>query len=219
MKSIIVTTALMITCVGMVFGGVEFVDSASPGAWQYDGVNTFSFIQPITVSDVDGSGADALNGMYVHLPVLTVSGYMVLNPGTAAATVTPQGSLQIWDTPDQTGTMLMQADFVNASGSFFAYFAAGNLYAPDMTDLAVSAINNSIGSDFLSSLDMDTLLGLVLTLNHEDNFTDFMFQTPAVSAAGGFSGQIDIAEDDNIPEPATLALLAMGGLVLLRKRK
>ena len=84
---------------------IEFVDGTSPGAWYYDGSDTFSFIQPITISDVEGSGTDTLNGQFVHLPNLEVSGYTDISLGMATATITPQGPLQIWDTPDLTGTI------------------------------------------------------------------------------------------------------------------
>ena len=191
---------------------IEFVDGASPGAWHYDGLNTFSFIQPITISDVQGSGADTLNGKFVHLPNLAISGYTDISPGIATATITPQGPLQIWDTSDLTGTKLLDADFLG-TGGFFAYFTAGNLYAQPIPELIVTAVDNSILSVLLGTINIDTLLGMTLTLNHEDIFTSFMYQNPEQSATNGFSGQLII-----IPEPMTMALMGLGGLILLGKR-
>lgn len=189
---------------------IEFVDSQSPGGWYYDGADTFSFTQPVNVSDVQGGGTDTLNGMFVHIPDLVLSGYFDFG-SSASANVTPQASLEIWDTQDTSGTKLLEADFTT-SGSFFAYYSTASVYAEVETEMTVTALNNSIASNLLSGIGLGTQLGWSLTLNHEDSFLDFMYQTPAQSANNGFSGQINI-----IPEPMTLALMAVGTALIGRR--
>ena len=212
MKKWAILAFLCISVTAFAVPDIEFADGASPGGWLYDGSNTFSFTPPITITDVQGSGTDALNSQFVHLPNFVISDYTVIGAGMATATVTPQGPLQIWNTQDQTGTKLLDADFIG-SGSFLAYFTAGNMYAQVNPDLVVTNVNNTISSGLLGTINVDTLLGFTLTLNHESSFTSFMYQSPSQSASDGFSGQLNI-----IPEPMTMSLMGIGGLILAGKR-
>ncbi len=47
------------------------------GSWHYDGVDSFSFIQPIGIDDVQSSGVDSLVGQFVYIPNFTLSGVSI----------------------------------------------------------------------------------------------------------------------------------------------
>ena len=80
-----------------------------------------------------------------------------------------------------------------------------------MTDIIVTYINHTIGSNLLDTINVGTELDFNLTLQHRSNFADIIGQ--GIKASGTLSGSMSI-----VPEPATMALLAIGGL-LARKRK
>ena len=78
-------------------------------------------------------------------------------------------------------------------------------------DITVTYVNQAWGSAYLNGIFPGYLYDLNLSLQASENFETMI--TSAGSGSNGFSGSMTI-----IPEPATLMLLGLGGL-LLRKRR
>ena len=172
---------------------------ATPGSWIYDGDVTLSFTQIVDIDIVQGGTTDALFDERVFIPDLVFSsGYTV---------VTPIGSLQIKDDSDN---VLLSG--ILAGGDFASLFTTAALYTQFTTDFIVTSISNTISSDFLDTLSIGSKFDFNLTMQGNENFTDILGDGGEHS--NGFSGSMTI-----IPEPATVCLLGLGGLLLRRKRR
>lgn len=172
---------------------------ATPGSWIYDGDVTLSFTQIVDIDIVQGGTTDALFDERVFIPDLIFSsGY---------TDVTPSGSLEIKDDSDNvllSGTL--------ASGDFASLFTTAVLYTQFTTDFTVTSISNTISSDFLDTLSIGSKFDFNLTMQGNENFVDILGDGD--EHGNGFSGSITL-----IPEPATVCLLGLGGLLLRRKRR
>ena len=184
------------------FGTVDIQFSpggATPGEWVYDGDVTLSFTQIIDIDAVMSATTDTLFDEKVFIPDLILSsGYTV---------VTPSGALEI---KDSGGTVLLSGTL--GTGDFASLFTTAVLYTQYQTDFTVTAINNTIGSDFLDTLSIGSQFDFNLTIQGNENFSDILGDGEEHS--NGFSGGMDV-----IPEPATIALLGFGGFLLRRKRR
>ena len=76
-------------------------------------------------------------------------------------------------------------------------------------------MNNTINSDFIDTLAIDDVLDFDLTLNGAVgmDMASMILQNQNNATGSTLSGSMTV-----IPEPATMALLALGGL-LIRKRR
>jgi hypothetical protein len=169
----------------------------TPGEWVYDGVDTFSFTQIIDIDLVEGGITDALYQEQVFIPDL------VLSAGNTV--VTPQDFLEIKD----GATVLLRGTL--ETGDFHHFFTTAALYTQYTNDLTVTYINNTISSDFLDTVSVGDEFDFSLTLQGE-HFADMIDQ--GLEGHNGFSGQMNF-----IPEPATLFLLGLGSMVLMKKRR
>ena len=175
------------------------------GSWQYDGVGTFSFLQPVGIDRVQNGAVDALEGQFVFIPNMTLSNE-VISGGLVKAAITPGTLISI---KDAGGNVILEGTL--GDGDFFAYNTISGAYSEFMTDIIVTSINYTIGSNLLDTIRVGTELDFNLTLQHRSNFADIIGQ--GIEASGTLSGSMSI-----VPEPATMVLLAIGGL-LARRRK
>ena len=201
-KSIVLLVSLCFTACAFGIVDIQFSPGgATPGGWVYDGNETLSFTQIVDIDAVLGGTTDTLFDESVFIPDLELSsGYTV---------VTPSGALEIKDSGDNvllSGTL--------ASGDFGYLFTTGALYTQYKTDFIVTDINNTISSDFLDTLSIGSEFDFSITMQTTGggNFSDILGDGEEHS--DGFSGQLNV-----IPEPATIFLLGLGGLTLLRKRR
>jgi hypothetical protein len=197
---------LMVLLIGLcftayAFGAVDIQFSpggGTPGNWIYDGDVTLSFTQIVDIDVVLGGTTDTLFNERVFVPDLILSsGYTV---------VTPSGPLEI---KDSGGNVLLSGTLAN--GDFASLFTTAVLYTQYTTDFTVTSISNTIVSDFLDTLSIGSKFDFNLTIQGNENFADILGDGNEHS--NGFSGSMTV-----IPEPATMCLFALGGL-LLRKRK
>ena len=202
MKKLAVLVAL---CSSVCAFGFDVVDiqfspgGATPGNWLYDGDVTLSFTQIVDIDAVEGATTDALFDEWVYIPDLVFSsGYTVVTPG---------GPIEI---KDNVGTLLLSGTL--SPGDFVSFFTIGATHTQYTNDVDITFINNTIGSDFLDTLSVGTKLDFNLTLQSNENFDDILGD--GNEHGNGFSGSMDV-----IPEPATLSLLGLGGLALIRRKR
>jgi hypothetical protein len=194
---------------------IEFSpDSGKAGSWSYDGAGTLDFSQYVTVDRGLGSKTDALVGSLVFIPTLSVG---VATPGlytvkpleNTVLTVRNPDDLQIY-----MKATLGSGDLVPVGtiGAAYTNFKAdlSNVVVTSAGKALDSAVLNAIINSGVATLDFQlSLLG-----GSGANYTTFSEMLAGdKTGSGGFSGAM------TIPEPATLALLALGSLAFLRKRK
>ena len=175
------------------------------GSWQYDGVDTFSFIQPVGVDDVQCCPTDTLVGQFVYLPELTLSN-VDINGGLVQAMITPDTMISI---RDAGGNVLLEGTL--GVGDFVAFNTISGAFSEFQTDIVVTSVSNTIDSEFLASINVGTELDYNLSLQHRSNFSDIIGHE--IETGGTLSGSMSV-----VPEPATMAILALGGLMLRRKK-
>ncbi|MHC4290438.1 MAG: PEP-CTERM sorting domain-containing protein [Planctomycetota bacterium] len=214
MKKLIVLMALAVTVTAVHAGPSIAFSEDSGGHWDYTastpGVGTFSFVQPIAIT----TATDTLNGKMVHIPGLDVSNLVEVAPSIYTGDVVTSTSIQIKD----GATVIMSGDL--APGAVLTVGSSASLYSISIDDIEVTELNAAYNSSaFIAALDVGSLVDFVLTLNRVggsplanmilagENAND-----PENSDSRSLSGSMAI------PEPATMALLALGGL-LIRKRK
>ncbi len=182
----------------------------SPGNWIYQGTSStggvFTFTQQIDIDAVLGAQTDALYDELVYLPELTLSGYAA---GTGV--VTPGGPVEIWD---MTGTTKLLSGTL-VGGNYYAIFKTSTIYPEGVLegaiDITVDYVLHGWGSAYLDDVEVGDLYDLNLTLQASANFDTMI--TSVGSGQNGFSGSMTV-----IPEPATMAILGLGSVLLLRKR-
>lgn len=184
------------------------------GEWHYNGAGVLSFDQDIVIDTALGSNYDALTGANIYLPTFQIGGIP-----EAPYTMTPLGSSQITiksaDNSDTylTGT-LGSGDF-STIGTVAGGFTA---FQVDITDLFITHEGVALGSAALAILDnlKQPSLDFELSLQGGSGPGYFSF---ADMLDGGFSGSGGFSGAMSVPEPTTIALLGLGGLALIRKRR
>ena len=218
MKRLVTMILALVVCVSMpafAMPNIEFSpDTDTAGNWNYDGAGTLSFDQDIAVDKGMSSNADALVGALVYIPTFTVGGipggpYTLTPLGDSTITITNADSSVIYLTGDLNSGDLVP---VGTIGAAYTNFQA------DITNVAITAEGEALGSAALSAIiasDTQTLdFELSLQGGSGTNYKSLTEMLDGSHPGGnGFSGAM------SIPEPMTIALLGLGSLALLRKRR
>lgn len=194
---------------------IEFSpDASTSGSWTYNaGLEVLSFNQDINVNRGASSNTDGAVGAKVYLPTMRVtgsSGYYQLQPlGSQQVHITdPTGSVVY-----MVGT-LGQGDLATI-GTIGAGYSQFNT---DITNVMVTSAGQALGSaamDIINSMSNPSLdFELALNGASNTNYTTF-----AQMLDGGFSGSGGFSGAMSVPEPTTVALLGLGGLSLIRRRR
>jgi hypothetical protein len=194
---------------------IEFSpNTTTGGSWYYDGAGTLSFNQQITVDRGMGSNYDALVGSLVYIPAFNVSvdsyGAYKLTPfGTTNISITNSDGSATYLTGTLHGGDLVP---VGTIGAAYTQFQG------DITNLVVTAAGQSLGSAALDAIVKSGAMALDFELSLQGGsgtnyHTLIEMLTNGYSGGNGFSGAM------SIPEPTTIALLGVGSLALLRKRR
>jgi len=194
---------------------VEFSPAPdTAGEWSYNGAGVLSFDQNIAIDTGLGSNYDALVGAHIYLPTFQVGGI----PGEPY-TLTPLGSSEIAITSADNSTTYFTGTLGMGDLSTIGTIAGGFTgFQVDITDLFITHEGAALGSAALAILEDLHFPALDFELSLQGgsgpgyySFADML--DGGFSGSGGFSGAM------SVPEPATLALLAAGGLALVRQRR
>ncbi len=218
MKRLIVFFLVLVFSVGtsaLATTTIEFSpNTTTGGSWYYDGAGTLSFNQQIAVDRGMGSNYDALVGSLVYIPAFNVSadpyGAYKLTPfGTTTISITnSDGSATYLTGTLQSGDLVP----VGTIGAAYTQFQA------DITNLVVTAAGQSLGSAALDAIFKSGTMALDFELSLQGG-SGTNYHTLTEMLAGGYSGGNGFSGAMSIPEPMTIALLSLGSLALLRKRR
>lgn len=186
----------------------------SAGEWYYNGAGVLSFDQDVVIDSGLNSNYDALVGAHVYLPTFQVSGI----PGSPY-TLTPLGNSQIVVTSADSSVVYMTGALAVGDLGTMGTVAGGYTgFQADITDIVITHEGAALGSSALAilenlgfpSLDFD----LAFSGGSGSGYTSFadMLDRGGIGS-GGFSGAM------SVPEPATIILLGLSGLELLRRRR
>jgi hypothetical protein len=194
---------------------IEFSpDAGTAGGWNYDGAGTLSFNQDVAVDAAMGSNADALVGSLVYVPTLTVTGIP-----DGPYTLTPLGNSVITIRNEETHSIYLKGTLssgdlvtVGTIGAAYTSFTADitNVYITDAGKALSSAVLSAIADSGVATLDFELSL---------QGGSGTNYHTLTEMLAGGYEGGNGFSGAMTIPEPATIALLGLGSLAWLRKRK
>jgi len=183
----------------------------SAGEWYYNGAGVLSFDQDVVVDSALGSNYDALVGAHVYLPTFQVSGI----PG-APYTLTPLGSPEIViKSADNSVTYMTGTLAIGDLGTIGTVAGGYTQFQADISSLFITHEGAALGSAALEILQNLKLTWLDFDLSFTGgsgsgyySFADMLDRGGIGS--GGFSGSM------SIPEPATIFLLGLSGLALIR---
>jgi len=191
------------------------------GNWSYTASTTtseegtFSFVQPIGVDNVQGLTGDALVAAFLYIPNLGVSNLTLVYSSASGdiyeGDLTPAGTTITIE--DGGGTAILTGTL--GTGGVVTVGTTAAMYPTFQVDITIIGLNNTINSDFIDTLAVDDVLDFDLTLNGAVGIDMASMIRENIDNEDGstLSGSMTV-----IPEPATMALLALGGL-LIRKRK
>ena len=194
---------------------IEFSPNPSTaGGWFYDGSSTLSFNQDIAVDKGMGSNYDALTGSLVHIPTLLVGAgaggtYEVKPIGSPTISITSADNSAVY----LLGT-LAGGDLVPVGTTAGGY----TCFKADISNLLVTDAGKALGSAALNMILYTQTQGLDFELSLQGG-SGTNYRSFAQMLAGGYVGGNGFSGAMSIPEPATIALLGIGCLTLLRKRK
>jgi hypothetical protein len=186
----------------------------SAGEWYYNGAGVLSFDQDIVVDSALNSNYDALVGAHVYLPTFQVSGIP-----DAPYTLTPLGSSDITIKSADNSVVYMTGTLAISDLTTVGTIAgAYTQFQMDITDVFITHEGSALGSSALEILENLSLTSLDFDLSFTggtgSGYTSFadMLDRGGIGS-GGLSGSM------SIPEPATIALLGLSGLALVRRRR
>jgi hypothetical protein len=193
---------------------VEFSPNTDTGGgWYYDGAGTLSFNQNIAVDSGMGSNADPLVGSLVFIPTLTVSG------SGDTYEVKPISSSTIMITSADKSAIYMMGNLGSGDLKTIGTIAGGYTnFQTDISNLVITDAGKALGSAALNMMLYTQTPGLDFELSLNGG-SGTNYRTFAQMLAGGYSGGNGFSGAMSIPEPATIALLGLGSLVFLRKRR
>ncbi|HNS22172.1 MAG TPA: PEP-CTERM sorting domain-containing protein [Sedimentisphaerales bacterium] len=185
----------------------------SAGEWYYNGAGVMSFDQDIVVDSGLAGNYDALVGARVYLPTFQVSGI----PG-APYTLTPLGSSEITiKSADNSVTYMTGTLTISDLTTVGTIAGAYTQFQADITNVFITHEGSALGSAALAILENLRVTSLDFDLSFTGgsgsgykSFADMLDRGGIGS--GGFSGSM------SIPEPATIVLLGLSGLTLVRRR-
>ena len=217
MKKLVITILALLVFAGtpaFATPAIEFSpDSSTGGSWYYDGASTLSFNQYIAVDSGMGSNADALTGALVYLPTLTISG------SGDTYDVKPIGSPTIMITSADKSAIYMMGTLGSGDLITIGTVAAGySSFTTDITNLVITDAGQALGSAALDNILYSQTLGLDFELSLQGG-SGTNYRTFAQMLAGGYVGGNGFSGAMSIPEPATIALLGLGSLAFLKRRK
>jgi hypothetical protein len=188
--------------------------SGSAGEWSYNGAGVLSFDQDIAIDSGLGSNYDALVGARIYLPTFMVGGVP-----DAPYTLTPLGNPEmVIKSADNTVTY-MTGTLGSGDLSTMGTTAGGfTQFQMDITNLFITHEGSALGSAALAILENMRLPSLDFELSLQGGsgpgyYSFAQMLDGGYTGTGGFSGAM------SVPEPTTVALLALGGLALARKRR
>jgi len=194
---------------------VEFSPpSSTAGQWHYNGAGVLSFDQNITIDSALNSNYDALVGAHVYLPTFQIGGIP-----NAPYTLTPLGNSQIViKSADNSQTYMTGTLGAGDLGTIGTVAGGYTAFQADISNLFITHEGTVLGSAALALLTQmhNPSLDFELSLQGGSGpgyFTFAQMLDGGHNGSGGFSGAM------SVPEPTTIALLAFGGLALLRKRR
>lgn len=213
---LIIVTLVFFSVPAFATPSIEFSpDAGTAGSWNYDGAGTLSFNQYVTVDRAMSSNADALVGSSVFVPTLSVNA----TAWDSSYTLKPLGTSVLTIRSPETNEIYMKATLgkgdlvpVGTIGAAYSSFKA------DLTDVVVTDAGKSLGSAVLSAIinSGTTALDFELSLQGASGTNYFSFNQ---MLAGGYTGGNGFSGAMSIPEPATIALMGLGALAFIRKRK
>jgi hypothetical protein len=184
------------------------------GGWDYNGAGVLSFDQDILIDTALGSNYDAVTGAHVCLPTFQIGGIP-----EAPYTMTPLGNSEIViKSADNTQTYLTGTLGMGDLATIGTVAGGYTNFQVDITDIFITHEGAALGSAALALLDSlaQPSLDFELSLQGGSGPGYFSF---ADMLDGGFTGGGGFSGAMSVPEPTTVALLGMGGLALIRKRR
>lgn len=187
---------------------------AAAGDWSYNGAGVLTFDQDIVISSGLGSNYDALVGAHVYLPTFQVAGIP-----DAPYTLTPLGNAQIAIKSADNSVTYLTGTLGGGDLSTIGTVAGGfTQFQVDITDLFITHEGSALGSAALALLENLRLPSLDFELSLQGGsgpgyYSFAQMLDGGYSGSGGFSGAM------SVPEPTTIALLALGSLALARRRR
>jgi hypothetical protein len=217
MKRLIITALLFAIGSGapvLATPSIEFSPNPeTAGGWTYDGAGTLSFNQTVSVDRAMSSNADPLVGASVYVPTFSVTefsdGSYGLKPlGSSTITIRSADGTQIY-----LQGMLATGDLipVGTIGAAYSSFTA------DITNIIITDAGKALGSAALSAIIKSGVKSLDFELSLQGG-SGTNYHTLAEMLSGGYIGGNGFSGAMSIPEPATIALLSFGSLVLLRRK-
>ncbi len=211
----IIVTLLFFGVPAFATPSIEFSpDAGKAGSWSYDGAGTLSFNQYVTVDRGLSSSTDALVGSLVFVPTLSVGpttdGLYTVKPlANSILTIRSPDDLQIYMKATLgTGDLVP----VGTIGAAYTNFKA------DLTDIVITDAGKALGSAVLSAILNSGTMALDFELSLQGG-SGTNYYSLSEMLAGGYSGGNGFSGAMSIPEPATIALMGLGALAFIRKRK
>jgi hypothetical protein len=222
LMTIIVTLAVGVTAPAFAtpvpVAVVEFSPNPNTaGNWHYnpsDDGGVLSFDQDIVVDRGLSSNDDALAGASVSLPTFAVGGI----PG-GPYTLAPLGSPEVAIASADGIVTYLTGTLGEGDLGVIGTVAGGyTCFQTDITAVSITAEGEALGSAALALIGnmQEPSLDFELSLQGGSGSGYYSFGDmldDGQSGSGGFSGAM------SVPEPATMALLGLGSLVLMRRRR
>lgn len=188
--------------------------SDAAGEWSYNGAGVLSFDQDIIIDSGLSSNYDALVGAHVYLPTFMVGGVP-----DAPYTLTPLGNPEIVIKSADNTITYMTGTLGSGDLSTMGTVAGGfTQFQVDITNLFITHEGSALGSAALAILENMKLPSLDFELSLQGGSGPGYYSF-AQMLDGGFSGTGGFSGAMSVPEPTTVALLALGSLALARKRR